>query len=78
MAASTGVLFVRTERSNITTEGQPGLPEPHTWLQDFALAIEVIMPVIACVVVGLRAYIRTVTKNLGWGLCFRCSCLVSR
>ncbi|OIW26890.1 hypothetical protein CONLIGDRAFT_672360 [Coniochaeta ligniaria NRRL 30616] len=43
-----------------------GSPDPHSWLQDFAIAIEVVLPVLALVVCSLRCYIRVSTKNIGW------------
>lgn len=38
-----------------------------SWLQDFGIALEVIFPALAFIVVILRAYIRIDTKSFGWG-----------
>lgn len=43
------------------------MPEPRSWLQDLALAIEVFAPALALVVFGLRIYIRIKLKHVGWG-----------
>jgi hypothetical protein len=52
---------------NNATENNYAVPaDPHTSLQDFAIAIEVILPVLSFVVCCLRCYIRVSTKNIGW------------
>ncbi|KAH8895311.1 hypothetical protein GQ53DRAFT_838978 [Thozetella sp. PMI_491] len=41
--------------------------EPQTvWLQNTAIAVEIVMPSLALIVCVLRAYIRILTKNIGW------------
>lgn len=42
-------------------------PNPTSWLQNLGIAIEVVCPVLALIVVGLRTYIRIDTKSFGWG-----------
>jgi len=42
-------------------------PNPTSWLQNLGIAIEVICPALALLVVLLRIYIRVKTKNFGWG-----------
>ncbi|KAL1845113.1 hypothetical protein VTK73DRAFT_1097 [Phialemonium thermophilum] len=54
---------------NLTSSSQETTtyPKPHTlWLQNIAIALEVIMPAISLIVCSLRAYIRFSTKYLGW------------
>ncbi|KAI1473792.1 hypothetical protein F4774DRAFT_422937 [Daldinia eschscholtzii] len=41
-------------------------PNPTSWLQNLGIAIEVVCPALALIVVGLRAYIRLDTKSFGW------------
>ncbi|KAI1652289.1 uncharacterized protein F4817DRAFT_355643 [Daldinia loculata] len=41
-------------------------PNPTSWLQNLGIAIEVVCPVLALIVVGLRTYIRIDTKSFGW------------
>ncbi|XXG97465.1 hypothetical protein Hte_003767 [Hypoxylon texense] len=41
-------------------------PNPRSWLQDFGIALEVIFPALALIVVILRTYIRIDTKGFGW------------
>ena len=59
-------LWLRLWDSDNEPSDFTGSPNPHTWLQDFAIAIEVVLPVLALVVCSLRCYIRVSTKNLGW------------
>jgi hypothetical protein len=55
--------------SNSSSTDPTTRSEPHTlWLQNLAIAIEVLMIVLSTVVCSLRAFIRTKTKNLGWGM----------
>lgn len=42
-------------------------PDPHSWLQNLGIAIEVICPSLALIVTLLRIYIRVNTKAFGWG-----------
>ncbi|KAK2033711.1 integral membrane protein [Colletotrichum zoysiae] len=49
--------------------------EPTSWLQNLAIAIEVLCPVLAFVVVVLRLYIRFDIKSLGWDDALICASL---
>lgn len=42
-------------------------PNPHSWLQNLGIAIEVVCPSLALIVTLLRIYIRVNTKAFGWG-----------
>jgi hypothetical protein len=45
-----------------------GSREPkELWLQNLAIAIEIIFPAIALIVCILRGYIRIVSRSIGWG-----------
>ncbi|KAI5864004.1 hypothetical protein GGS23DRAFT_478008 [Durotheca rogersii] len=44
----------------------PTNPNPTSWLQDLGIAIEVVCPALALIVVLLRVYIRIDTKSFGW------------
>ncbi|KAK2048332.1 integral membrane protein [Colletotrichum somersetense] len=50
--------------------------EPTSWLQNLAIAIEVLCPVLALVVVVLRLYIRFDIKSHGWDDAFICASLI--
>ncbi|KAI1206127.1 uncharacterized protein F4807DRAFT_238189 [Annulohypoxylon truncatum] len=41
-------------------------PNPTSWLQNLGIAIEVVCPALAFIVVVLRTYIRLDTKSFGW------------
>ncbi|KAI1457893.1 hypothetical protein F4805DRAFT_426805 [Annulohypoxylon moriforme] len=41
-------------------------PNPTSWLQNLGIAIEVVCPALALIVVILRTYIRLDTKSFGW------------
>ncbi|KAI2467488.1 hypothetical protein F4781DRAFT_402110 [Annulohypoxylon bovei var. microspora] len=41
-------------------------PNPTSWLQNLGIAIEVVCPALALIVVVLRTYIRFDTKSFGW------------
>ncbi|KAI1802340.1 hypothetical protein F4811DRAFT_563320 [Daldinia bambusicola] len=41
-------------------------PNPTSWLQNLGIAIEVVCPTLALIVVCLRTYIRLDTKGFGW------------
>ncbi|KAK7753709.1 hypothetical protein SLS62_004332 [Diatrype stigma] len=43
-------------------------PNPHSWLQNLGIAIEVVCPSLALIVTLLRIYIRVNTKTFGWVL----------
>ena len=45
----------------------PGYVPQETWLQNLAVAVEVLMPSLALIVVVLRAYSRVRCKTLGLG-----------
>jgi hypothetical protein len=66
LSNSASILSSRLSNLNNTVVGFAASPDPHTSLQDVAIAIEIIVPVIALVVCFLRCYIRVSTKNLGW------------
>lgn len=42
--------------------------QPHNWLQDFDIAVEILCPCLALSVVALRVYARWSTKAFGWGM----------
>lgn len=68
-AAETLLALANAAASNSSLTGQTTRREPHTlWLQNLAIAIEVLAVVLSIVSCSLRAYIRTKTKNLGWGM----------
>lgn len=70
MATPADILSWRMDKTNQTTWEPSDMPEPHSWLQNLAIAIEVVLPLLAFVVIGLRCYIRVSTNNLGWGALF--------
>jgi hypothetical protein len=70
MASPADILSWRMDKTNQTTWEPSDKPEPHSWLQDLAIAIEIVLPLLACVVIGLRCYIRVSTKTIGWGVLF--------
>ncbi|KAI1388552.1 uncharacterized protein F4822DRAFT_429170 [Hypoxylon trugodes] len=41
-------------------------PNPTSWLQNLGIAIEILCPALALIVVALRTYIRLDTKSFGW------------
>jgi len=41
--------------------------QPTSWLQNLGIAIEVVCPALALIFTTLRIYIRSKSKNLGWG-----------
>jgi hypothetical protein len=42
--------------------------QPTSWLQNLGIAIEILCPVLALIVVSLRLYIRIKLENFGWGM----------
>ncbi|KAI0385555.1 hypothetical protein F5Y04DRAFT_246140 [Hypomontagnella monticulosa] len=44
----------------------PTNPNPTSWLQNLGIAIEIVCPALALIVVVLRTYIRLDTKSFGW------------
>lgn len=42
-------------------------PDPHDWLQNLGIAIEIVCPALALIVTILRVYTRIKIKNYGWG-----------
>ncbi|KAI1780731.1 hypothetical protein F4818DRAFT_396618 [Hypoxylon cercidicola] len=52
--------------SDIQASSAPSNPNPTSWLQNLGIAIEVVCPALAFIVVVLRSYIRIDTKTFGW------------
>lgn len=51
---------------NAQAPSAPANPNPTSWLQNLGIAIEVVCPALALLVVVLRTYIRLDTKTFGW------------
>ena len=51
----------------IPTPAPPGYQPKEVWLQNTAIAIEIVFPSLALIVCLLRGYIRIVNKNIGAG-----------
>lgn len=69
---STGTAWAALALANALTnstsaDAAPPVEPKTLWLQNLAIAIEVLLLVFALVACSLRAYIRIRTKNLGWG-----------
>lgn len=57
---------INSTSSDLTTDPAP---VPRTlWLQNLAIGIEIFAAVLSVTICLLRAYIRIVTRNLGWGM----------
>lgn len=41
--------------------------DPHNWLQNFDIAMEILCPVLALIVTSLRVYSRLKLNAFGWG-----------
>lgn len=44
-----------------------GTEEPHDWLQNLDIAVEVLCPALAFIVTVLRVYSRLKIRAFGWG-----------
>ncbi|KAI0843629.1 hypothetical protein F5Y06DRAFT_255411 [Hypoxylon sp. FL0890] len=53
---------------NTQAPSAPVNPNPTSWLQNLGIAIEVVCPALALLVVSLRTYTRVKTKTFGWGI----------
>ncbi|KAI1139887.1 hypothetical protein F5Y05DRAFT_380366 [Hypoxylon sp. FL0543] len=51
---------------NAQTPPAPANPNPTSWLQNLGIAIEVVCPALALLVVALRTYVRLESKTFGW------------
>lgn len=42
--------------------------QPSSWLQNLGIAIEIVSPALALIIIFLRLYSRLKTRNFGWGM----------
>lgn len=63
------LLVLANETFNATDPVTVPVSRPHTlWLQNLAISIEVVALALSLTACSLRAHIRIITKNLGWGM----------
>lgn len=72
-ATSRNVTIMETLRREFSFPAD-GVPDRTSSLQNAAIAIEVVFPALALLVLGLRTYIRTITRTFGWGEFFHLDC----